>query len=93
MFKHLFALSFAVAAAASSAAQEPMPTISKRAPIYSAEGTKIGRVESVTTSQSGTPSAVRVIYNGRFITIPAASLSSGERGLTTRLTLKDLKRM
>ena len=54
------------------------PAIDRNEAIFSAEGTKIGKVEKVVTGDDGAVAAVRIIYRGKFITIPALS-SSGTR--------------
>lgn len=72
---------------ATATAQTEAAAISKRATIYSAEGTKIGRVEKVVDG------AVRIIYRGKFLTIPTATLTAQEDGFKTTLTNNDLKNM
>lgn len=67
--------------------------IARRATIYSAEGTKIGRVDQVVAGADGAPSAVKLIYRGKFVTIPASTLSSDDKGLKTSLTNDALKKM
>jgi hypothetical protein len=67
--------------------------IAKRASIYSAEGTKLGRVDQVVADSAGKPEAIKVIYRGKFITIPASTLTSADKGLTTSLTNAALKKM
>lgn len=68
------------------------PAVDRNAAIFSAEGTKIGKVDKVVTADDGALAAVRVIYRGKFITIPAATLSAGEKGVTTSLSNADLKK-
>ncbi|KMS53069.1 hypothetical protein V473_18945 [Sphingobium cupriresistens LL01] len=68
------------------------PAVDRNAAIFSAEGTKIGKVDKVVTADDGALAAVRVIYRGKFITIPAATLSTGEKGVTTSLSNADLKK-
>jgi hypothetical protein len=76
---------FALGSAAS--AQTDAAAIAKRATIYSAEGTKIGRVEKVV---DGT---VRVIYRSKFLAIPTTSLTAQENGYKTTLTNSELNKM
>lgn len=83
----------AAALATSTAAFAQDVDIERRAFVYSAEGKKIGRVESVVASDDGQPQAVKVIYRGRFVTIPASTLSNGEKGLQTTLTNDALRDM
>lgn len=69
------------------------PTIDRNAAIFSAEGTKIGKVDKVVTAADGAVSAIRIIYRGKFITIPATTLSTSEKGVTTSLSNADLKKL
>lgn len=65
----------------------------RNAAIYSAEGIKIGRVDRVLTAADGSMTGVRVIFRGKFITIPAATLTVGEKGVTTSMTNAEVKKM
>lgn len=78
---------------AATTAQAQDVDIARRATIYSAEGTKIGRVDQVVEGENGSPEAVKVIYRGKFVTIPASTLSTGDKGLQTSLTNDVLKKM
>src|SRR3546814_13250688 len=84
--KNLTFITAAFALSIAPAMAQEAPQISKRAAIYSAEGTKIGRVEKITQGADGKPEYVRIIYRGKFLTIPAASLSAEGNGLKTSLT-------
>ena len=74
-------------------AQTVAPTIERNAIVYSAEGTKLGRVDTVVKGTDGTTTAVRIIYRGKFLTIPVASLSADAKGFKTSLTNSDIKKM
>lgn len=69
------------------------PAIDRNEAIFSAEGTKIGKVEKVVTGDDGAVAAVRIIYRGKFITIPAATLTASDKGVTTSLSNADLKKL
>lgn len=69
------------------------PAVDRNEAIYSADGTKIGKVDRVLTAADGAVSAIRVIYRGKFIAIPAATLSAGEKGVTTSLSNAELKKL
>jgi hypothetical protein len=69
------------------------PAVDRNAAIYSAEGTKIGKIDRVESAKDGAVTAVRVIYRGKFITIPATTLSTGDKGVTTSLSNADLKKL
>lgn len=91
--KHLrFVAALAVLSLQAPVFAADAPAISKRATIYSAEGTKIGKVEKVLEGPNGAE-AVRVIYRGKFLTIPASSLTPDEKGLKTSLTNADIKKL
>ncbi|MES2156236.1 MAG: hypothetical protein V4512_00390 [Pseudomonadota bacterium] len=81
----------ALAMAAPALAQAP--AVDRNAAIFSAEGTKIGKVDKVLNADDGALTAIRVIYRGKFITIPAATLSAGEKGVMTSLSNADLKKL
>ncbi|TVV77106.1 hypothetical protein [Sphingomonas solaris] len=87
---------FAIAAAIAmtgATGQAQNVAVAPRAVLYSAEGTKLGRVEAVVANTDGSPAAVKLIYRGKFITIPADTLSNGDKGLKTSLDNAALKRM
>lgn len=67
--------------------------IPRRATVYSAEGAKVGRVDQVVKNSDGSTQSVKVIYRGRFVTIPAETLSMADKGLKTSLSNDALKRM
>lgn len=67
--------------------------IARRATIFSAEGTKLGRVDQIVAGSDGAAQAVKIIYRGKFITIPASTLTPSDKGLTTSLTNDALKKM
>jgi hypothetical protein len=69
------------------------PAVERNEAIYSADGTKIGKVDRVLTAGDGAVAAVRVIYRGKFITIPATTLSAGEKGVTTSMSNAELKKL
>lgn len=93
MNTHLALLAAAVALAVPAAAQEAAPSVTKRATIFAADGTKIGRVEALVPGADGQPSAVRVIYRGKFLTLPVSSLSPADRGFKTSMTTAQIKGM
>ena len=77
----------AITLSAPATAQTDASAIGKRATIFSADGTKIGRVEKVVDG------AVRIIYRGKFLTIPTTSLTAREGGFKTTFTNDDIKKM
>ncbi|WP_449472738.1 hypothetical protein [Sphingobium chungangianum] len=69
------------------------PAVGRNEAIYSSDGIKIGKVDRVLTAADGAVTAIRVIYRGKFITIPATTLSSSEKGVTTSLSNAELKKL
>jgi hypothetical protein len=88
LFVALAALTLSAPAFAADA-----PVIDRNEAIFSAEGTKLGKIDRVLPGTDGAASTVRVIYRGKFITIPVQTLSTGEKGLTTSLTNAELKKL
>ena len=87
-------VSLAAVPAVAQSAAEPAPAAATAAPsvargalVFSADGRRLGRVDRVRDS------GVSLIYNGKFVEIPTASLTAGERGLTTSLTRADLAKL
>ena len=78
---------------AAGVAQAQTLQIPARAILYSADGTKLGHIENVVANADGSPQAVKLIYRGKFITIPASTLSTGDKGLKTSLDNAALKHM
>lgn len=70
-----------------------IPALDRNESIFSAEGTKIGKIDRVMTASDGAVSAVRIIYRGKFIAIPATTLTAGEKGVTTSLSNAELKKL
>lgn len=66
--------------------------VKEGAMVFSADGRRIGRVDRV-KSTDGTPIAVSIIYNGRFIYVPVSTLTASDRGFTSSLTKADLVKM
>ncbi|GFE75687.1 PRC-barrel domain-containing protein [Novosphingobium aerophilum] len=83
----LMALGLSVPALADGAA------VKRNDAVYSANGTRIGKVERVLTDSDGTATAVRIIFRGKFITIPVATLTAGEKGVTTSMSTDDIKKL
>lgn len=71
-----------VAAPATAAAIE----VKAGAALYTADNRRLGRIEHVFGEK------VIVIYDGRMIKVPVSTVSSGDRGFVTSLTLAQLTR-
>lgn len=78
-------------AAATPALAADAPEIKTAALVVTADGARIGRIDRVVKDASGAATAVKIIFGGKFITIPASSLSAGEKGLVTSLTKKEVR--
>ncbi|MGF7150207.1 putative metalloprotease with PDZ domain [Sphingomonas zeicaulis] len=76
-----------VPAVAQDAAPAAQAAITPGAMIVSADGRRVGRIDRVLAS------TVSLIYNGRFIQIPTATLTPSDRGYTTTLTKADLAKL
>ena len=87
----LLALSPLAAAVAQDAAA-PM-VLRANQMIRSSDGNRIGTIDSVDKAKDGTPIAVHVIFDSRFITIPASTLSTAPKGLMTSLSYADIRKM
>lgn len=90
--KTLIIAAAALALSTSAIAQEA-PVIKARTMVKLTDGTRVGVIDRVLKNEDGTPGAVQIIYKGRFVTIPASTLSAGEKGLVTSLTSADLKKL
>ena len=90
--KYLFALAAALSFSAVAVAQDA-PAIKARTMVKTADGVRIGFIDRVFQNAEGAPTSVQIIYKGRFVSIPAATLSNGEKGLVTSLTADDLKKL
>jgi len=84
------ALSFTLPAAAIAA---DAPLIKERALVKTADGRKVGFIDRVFKNAAGEATGVQIIYGGRFVMIPAETLSSAEKGLVTSLTAKDVNKL
>lgn len=70
-----------------------MPAIRERALVKTADGHKVGFVDRVLTGGDGAPSGVQIIYDGRFVVIPASTLTGADKGLVTSLTSKEVNKL
>lgn len=61
--------------------------------IYSSDGGLLGHIDYVETAKDGTPMYVGVIRDTQIVHIPANSLSTGPKGVTTSLTRADFSRL
>ncbi|ARS26835.1 hypothetical protein KC8_05985 [Sphingomonas sp. KC8] len=92
-FPMILAVVAATALQAPAFAQTEAPAIKARATVYSADGTKIGRIDKLVEDSSGAVTGARIVYRGKFITIPANSLAADGDHLKTSLTNDVLKKM
>ncbi|PNP99868.1 MULTISPECIES: hypothetical protein [Sphingobium] len=90
--KYIFALAAALSLSSPAATQDA-PVIKARTMVKTADGVRVGFIDRVNANAEGAPTSVQIIYKGRFVSIPAATLSNGEKGLVTSLTAADLNKL
>ncbi|KFG88350.1 hypothetical protein BV98_003933 [Sphingobium herbicidovorans NBRC 16415] len=89
-FAFAAALSLSLSAAAVAA---DAPLIKDRALVKTVDGRKVGFIDRVLKNAAGEPTGVQIIYSGRFVVIPATTLSAAEKGLVTSLTAKEVNKL
>lgn len=89
--KFLIAAVAALSLGTVALAQEA-PVIKTRTMVKTADGARVGFIDRISKNADGTPASVQIIYKGRFVSIPATTLTGGETGLVTSLTTADLKK-
>ena len=93
------ALSAGTAAHAMQEAAAPAPApastdaIKAGAVVTTSDGRRLGRIERVENSTDGQPASVRLIYDSRFVNIPASTISAGGKGLVTSLTKAEVRKL
>lgn len=90
--KMFIVLAAALSIGSAALAQEA-PEIKARSMVKTAQGARVGVIDRVVNNPDGTPGFVQIIYNGRFVSIPASTLTAGEKGLVTSLTVADLRKL
>ncbi len=102
--KHLIltAVAFSLSTAAVAAevpASSPTATaaatavIKPRVLVKTANGGRVGSIDRVINDASGQPASVQIIYRGRFVMIPASTLTPSEKVLVTSLTTADVNKL
>ena len=62
--------------------------------IITSDGKRVGPIDRIVADNSGAPQSAAVIFDSRFIYIPASTLTPGDNGrVTTSLTYKDLRKL
>jgi hypothetical protein len=94
IMKFTFAFAAALSLSLSTAAiATDAPVIKDRALVKTVDGRKVGFIDRILKNADGQPTGVQIIYGGRFVVIPAASLSAAEKGLVTSLTAKEVNKL
>lgn len=94
----VFSLSTA-AVAAEVPASSPTATaaatavIKPRVLVKTSNGGRVGSIDRVINDASGQPASVQIIYRGRFVMIPASTLTPSEKVLVTSLTTADVNKL
>ena len=86
------ALVAAFAMAAPAIAADAPAGLKNDALIKSSDGRLLGRVDRV-TKKDGVPVTASVIVNGRFVKLPAATISEAGGALVTSLTWAEVSKM
>lgn len=61
--------------------------------VRSSDGKRIGSIENLTKDSSGAPVAANVIFDERFVAIPASTLTESGNALTTSLSYRDVVKL
>ena len=80
----------AISGVASAQGQAAPLEVKRGTSIYSSDGKRIGNVYDVREGPDGTPTTALVIYRSKMRYVPISSLSAGERGLVTSLSLAEV---
>lgn len=91
--KFTYILAAALSLSFGTAALADAPLIKERSLVKTADGRKVGYVDRVLKNTAGEPTGVQIIYSGRFVVIPATTLTSAEKGLVTSLNSKDVSKL
>jgi len=78
---------------ATPAAAAAPAAIKAGALLVTADGARLGRIERVSAAADGSPERVSVIYNSRFVQIPASTLTASGRGFVTSLTKAEVRKL
>ena len=91
-FTHVLAAAVSLAVSTAAFAGDTA-AVRERALVKTADGRKVGFVDRVLRNASGEATGVQIIYNGRFVQIPAATLSPAEKGFVTSLSTKEVNKL
>jgi len=69
------------------------PAIKANAMLKTADGARVGRIDRVQTGTDGAAVAVKIIYRGHYVTIPAETITGNEAGLVTSLTRAEVNKL
>jgi uncharacterized protein YrrD len=59
--------------------------------IRTADGKQLGKVDYIVADRAGNPVSARVIYDGRFVSVPVSSMVRAGKAVTTSLTLAAIR--
>jgi hypothetical protein len=90
--KRLLVLAAALSVGTAAIAADS-PEIKARAMVKTADGGRVGTIDRIFKDSTGAPVSVQIIYKGRFVVIPATTLSAGEKGLVTTLTATEVNKL
>jgi hypothetical protein len=77
---------------AAAAATAPAP-LKAGLLLWSSEGKRIGRIDRVFAAKDGTPLSASVIFESRFVYVPASTITASDSGLKTSLTRAEILKL
>jgi hypothetical protein len=89
----LLAAPVALAQSPAEPAPAAAPAFKSGSMLVSADGKRIGRIERVVRGSDGTPLSAAVIFDSRFVYIPASSISAANGRFATTLTQSEVRKL
>jgi uncharacterized protein YrrD len=70
---------------------QSVPELKMGETIRTSDGKQLGKVDYIVSDRAGKPVSARVIYDGRFVSVPVSSMVRAGKGVTTSLTLAAIR--
>jgi sporulation protein YlmC with PRC-barrel domain len=58
--------------------------------ITTSDGKRLGRIDDIHQATKREAASVGIIYDGHFVFVPVSTLTAGDQGYTTSLSLKEV---